>query len=216
MRLVASCLLLSFFLLAQKENPAFAKIQDVAGLPRVLVIGDSISIGYTLPVRALLQGKANVHRIPENAAHTRNGAEKIEKWITSDQRWDVIHVNFGLHDLRRMDDALQQVSLADYEANLAKIFDRLRQTGAKLVFATTTPVPYAKTSPPRTDLDVVVYNKVARRVVEARGATVVDLYAVALPKLAEIQLPANVHFKPEGSELLAQQVAETWLRLLGK
>jgi GDSL-like Lipase/Acylhydrolase family len=216
MRFLGSFFLLVFSLQAQKENPAYAKIQDVPGLPRVLVIGDSISIGYTLPVRALMQGKANVHRIPENAAHTRNGVEKIEKWLASDQRWDVIHVNFGLHDLRRMDDGLQQVSLADYEANLAKIFDRLRQTGAKLVFATTTPVPYAKTNPPRTDLDVVVYNKVARRVVEARGATVVDLYAVALPKLAEIQLPANVHFKAEGSELLAQQVAAAWQQLLAK
>ena len=213
----AICLLfLVLSLLAQKENPAYAKIQDVAGLPRILVIGDSISIGYTLPVRALMQGKANVHRIAENAAHTRNGVEKLEQWIASEKRWDVIHVNFGLHDLRRMDDGLQQVSLTDYEANLTKIFDRLRQTGAKLVFATTTPVPYAKTNPPRTDLDVVVYNKAARRVVEARGATVLDLYAVALPKLAEIQLPANVHFKAEGSEMLAQQVAEAWQRVLSK
>ena len=47
---------------AKAANPAFAPVQDVAGLPRVLVIGDSISIGYTIPLREALQGKANVHR----------------------------------------------------------------------------------------------------------------------------------------------------------
>src|SRR5690606_25488906 len=55
----------------QTPNPVFAPIQDVPGLPRVLLIGDSISVGYTLPVRKLLEGKANVHRIPVNAQHTR-------------------------------------------------------------------------------------------------------------------------------------------------
>ena len=38
-------------------------ISDIAGLPRVLIVGDSISIGYTLPTRSLLSGKANVHRV---------------------------------------------------------------------------------------------------------------------------------------------------------
>src|SRR4051812_8323674 len=44
-----------------KPNPAFAEVKDDPSLPRVLLIGDSISIGYTVPVRKLLQGKANVH-----------------------------------------------------------------------------------------------------------------------------------------------------------
>jgi hypothetical protein len=33
------------------DNPAIRPIQDIAGLPRVLLIGDSVSIGYTLQVR---------------------------------------------------------------------------------------------------------------------------------------------------------------------
>ena len=40
----------------------FEPIQDNPALPRVLLIGDSISIGYTLPVRELLDGRANLHR----------------------------------------------------------------------------------------------------------------------------------------------------------
>ena len=58
-------------LLAQEKNdPAFAPVTDDPKLPRVLLIGDSISIGYTIPVRKLLEGKANVHRIWENGGPT--------------------------------------------------------------------------------------------------------------------------------------------------
>jgi hypothetical protein len=69
----------------------------VAGLPRVLLIGDSISMGYTLDVRELLKGKANVHRIPTNGGPTTNGLKNIKAWL-GDSKWDVIHFNWGLHD----------------------------------------------------------------------------------------------------------------------
>jgi hypothetical protein len=49
-------------------------------LPRVLLIGDAISIGYTVLVRKALAGKTNVHRIPENGAHTVNRLKKIDSW----------------------------------------------------------------------------------------------------------------------------------------
>jgi hypothetical protein len=101
-------------------NPAFREIQDAPGLPRVLLIGDSISIGYTEPVRAELTGKANVHRIPENGAFTGFGVKNLDKWLGTAQ-WDVIHFNFGLHDLKIMDDGQRQVPLPDYEANLKAI-----------------------------------------------------------------------------------------------
>ena len=61
--------------------PAFREVQDVPGLPRVLLIGDSISIGYTEPVRAELTNKANVHRIPENGASTLNGVKNLDNWL---------------------------------------------------------------------------------------------------------------------------------------
>src|SRR5436305_496918 len=73
-----------------KIDPAFAPVQDDPVLPRVLLIGDSISIGYTVPTRKLLQGKANVHRIPENGGPTSNGLAKLDKWL-GDGKWEVIH-----------------------------------------------------------------------------------------------------------------------------
>ena len=60
-------------------NPAMAKVDDIPGLPRVLLIGDSISIGYTVPVRELLKGKQR-SRIFFNWWSTINGLEKLKTW----------------------------------------------------------------------------------------------------------------------------------------
>ena len=84
-------------------NPSFAQIIDVAGLPRVLLLGDSISIGYTLPTRARLAGKANVHRPAENCSDSGKGVRTIDKWLGTG-KWDVIHFNFGLHDVKYLDE----------------------------------------------------------------------------------------------------------------
>src|SRR5262245_1601153 len=64
-------------------NPAFESVQDVAGLPRVLIIGDSISIGYQPALREALKGKANVHRPATNCGPTTRGVEQIEQWLGS-------------------------------------------------------------------------------------------------------------------------------------
>lgn len=201
-------LLLTALSWAQAPNPAFAKIEDKPGLARVLLIGDSISIGYTLPVRKMLEGKANVHRIPVNAAHTRNGVAKLAEWLGSGE-WDVIHFNFGLHDLRRMEDGQRQVPLEEYERNLETMAAALKKTGAKLIFATTTPVPEGKLNPPRVPDDVPLYHEAALRVMKKHKIAIDDLYGFALARLKEIQRPENVHFTDAGSEALAGQVVRS-------
>jgi hypothetical protein len=67
-------------------------------LPNVLILGDSISIGYTRQVREGLKGKANVIRPNANCGDTRHGLAQIETWL-GDGKWQVIHFNWGLHDL---------------------------------------------------------------------------------------------------------------------
>ena len=209
MKLALAALLLG--LAQDKKEPAFDPIQDDPKLPRVLLIGDSISIGYTLPLRKLLEGKANVHRIPENGGPTSNGTAKIDRWIEG--KWDVIHVNWGLHDLKLVD-GKHQVSLEDYEKNLRELVKKLKATGAKVVWASTTPVPDAKTNPPRKAEDVPRFNEVAKKVVDENQIAIDDLYTFALPKLKEIQLPANVHYTPKGYEALAGEVAKSILAAL--
>src|ERR1051325_10738024 len=106
------------------QSPAFAPVVDDPALPRVLLIGDSISIGYTVPVRQALRGKANVHRIPENGADTVNGLKKIDSWL-GDSHWDVIHFNWGLHDLKVTPEGGRQVPIDEYEKNLGVLVERL-------------------------------------------------------------------------------------------
>ena len=200
---------------SKEQDPVFSQIQDDPGLPRVLLIGDSISMGYTLPVRELLKGKANVHRIPENGGPTTRGLEQLKDWLGAG-RWDVIHFNWGLHDLKYMDDGKRQTPIREYKSNLKRLVKELRETGAKLIWASTTPVPEGKVNPPRRNVDVIEYNKAAKRIMEANGVMIDDLYALALPKLAQIQHPANVHFTDDGSKVLAGQVAQSILKALGQ
>jgi len=196
-------------------NPALAKIQDDPGLPRVLLIGDSISIGYTLPVRELLKDEANVHRIPANGGPTTNGLKSLDAWI-GDSKWDVIHFNWGLHDLKYVatdgttltdptaKGSHPQVTLDDYEKNLRELVVRLKKTGAKLIWCATTPVP--KGSNGRIEGDEQKYNEAAARVMNELGVETNNLNAYS--KASEgVQLPANVHYSPEGSKYLAKQVA---------
>ena len=180
---------------------------------KVLIIGDSISIGYFEPTKALLYEKADVYHNPGNAQHTAYGLAKLDEWLGQTQ-WDVIHFNHGLHDLKYADahgkllavtEGKQQIPIDLYARNLEKLTLRLKQTGAALIFATTTPVPEGATG--RVTGDEVRYNEAAREIMARYGVRVNDLYTFALPQLESIQRPNNVHFTEEGSRLLAEQVA---------
>ncbi|MGB8169131.1 MAG: SGNH/GDSL hydrolase family protein [Chthoniobacteraceae bacterium] len=192
--------------------------KDDPNLPRVMIIGDSISVGYTDEVRKLLAGKANVHRVAGNAGPSSSGIQKMAEWIApTNGTWNVIHFNFGLHDLKLGTGGKDnhpyatsdghQVSLEDYERNLNQIVAKFKTTGATLIWCSTTPVPAGKVDPPRQPDDVIKYNEVARKVMIQNGVAIDDLYALALPKLADIQLPHNVHYTREGYAELARQVA---------
>ncbi len=178
---------------------------DDQKVPRVLLIGDSISGGYTVPVRVLLKGKANVHRIPANGGPTTKGLKNIKAWL-GESKWDVIHFNWGLHDLKFGNDGNKQVPLDEYERNLRELVKQLKATNAKLVWCATTPVPEGDMDHGRKNSDVIAYNAIARKIMDENGVAVDDLYTFALPQLKQIQLRANVHFSPEGSAVLAKQV----------
>lgn len=189
------------------KNPAVRSIKDVPGLPRVLLIGDSVSIGYTLQVRELLKGKANVHRIPVNGGATEVGLANMKSWL-GDSHWDVIHFNFGLHDAKFASETTQRASREEYAENLRKLIAQMKATGAKLVFATTTPVPMnGVLSPTRKFDSIPARNEVAAKVMNENGVAIDDLYAVVLPRQAEIGRPNDVHFGPEGYDVLAKAVA---------
>ncbi len=211
-RLMLSFACLALFLpsstLAQDNpTPAAGKRAPKADSrrPNVLLIGDSISIGYTKPTTALLKNKADVAHHEGNAQDTRNGLKKIDAWL-GETKWDVIHFNWGLWDLRR-DKGELIVPLEEYEKNLTQLVERLKKTNAKLIFATTTPVP-EKNVRNRRDADVEAYNAAAIAIMKKHGIAVNDLYAVAKSNLADWQKKDDVHFVDKGSQGLAEQVAK--------
>lgn len=206
-------------------NPALAPIQDRPGLPRVLILGDSISIGYMLEVRDELKNVANVHRPNENCSSTLVGLDKLNKWL-GDKPWDVIHFNFGLHDLKYVlpgsdtivavdtPNAKQQVPVEQYEKNLDKIVAKLVATDAKLIWCNTTPVPEGALGRKVSDVDL--YNAAALKVMQKYNISINDLNAFASPMLADIQLPKNVHFSESGSKQLAKGVEASIRQVLGQ
>lgn len=210
---------------APQVPPEYADIEDVPGLPRALIIGDSISIAYTLILRRELDGVANVHPIAANGGATKTALSSygLCRWIKEGETWDVIFFNHGLHDASyRFEDGLDKdkdgnyacpargckpyVSLEEYEKNLHTIVGILRKTGAKLIFGTTTPIPNSLADK-YVENSELPYNEVARKVMKEEGVPVVDLWAAVKPEQDKLQGPRNVHFRPEGSEVLGKAVA---------
>lgn len=190
-----------------RDRPELAYVRDDLALPRVLLLGDSISMSYTMPVRRRLAGVAKVHRAPDNCRSTRHSLTDLDRYL-GDGGWRVIHCNWGIHDITRTDGPdVRQVEVDEYGRNLDALFERLEATGARLIWATTTPVQEG--TPNRVPDDVVRYNAEAYEIVSARGIAVDDLYALTLPRMAELQPPRNVHFTAAGAEVLAEQVARS-------
>ena len=203
--------------------------EPVEGLPNVLILGDSISIGYTLQVREYLTGKANVYRPlaedggPQNCGAADTGVRSLPNWLGSTE-WDVIHFNWGLHDLKRVGredgkmvssiDLPPRISIADYQKKLQRCIDQMKLTGARLIFATTTAYPNG-VSPVRVPEDAVRYNVAALEVMGRNGIVVNDLYALTVGRLDELQKPVNVHFSEKGSAVIGKQVASAIATQLG-
>ncbi len=181
------------------QSNAWDFVEDDPALPRVLLIGDSVSRGYTLDVRKVLAGKANVHRAPANCGPTAMGLAKIDVWL-GDGRWDVIHFNFGIHD--------RNTPMADYSQRLEQLVERMEETGAKLIWASTTPIP-DDLAKKQTAASIVERNQAAAAIMAKHNIPIDDLFTAVTPHLARLQNPNDVHFNREGYEFLGSQVAES-------
>ncbi|ALJ06815.1 hypothetical protein APS56_09790 [Pseudalgibacter alginicilyticus] len=186
---------------------------------KVLIVGDSISIGYTPFVKESLKEVAEVVHNPGNAKHTGNGLKHIEDWI-GDEQWDIIHFNWGLWDLcyRHPDSKVQgqrdkangtiTFSIEDYERNLRAIVKKIKQkSNAKLIFVTTSYVPTEEAG--RYVEDAIKYNKVARKVMQENGVEINDIYKVS-KKIHQEYGKGNddVHYTPKGYEELGKPIAK--------
>ena len=183
------------------KSNAWDFVPDVPALPRVLLIGDSVSRGYTQAVRKALAGKANVHRAPANCGPTATGIKKIDVWFGDpEKKWHVIHFNFGIHD--------RFTPLPDYAERLEQLVERMQQTGAQIVWASTTPIP-DQPDKKQTAASIVERNIAAAELMKKHDVATDDLFTAVTPRLAEYQNPDDVHFNAAGYNFLGREVAKS-------
>ena len=191
--LLVSCLTLSVC--------AAAPPAPTAKLPKVLIIGDTISEGYTPMVQDNLIKIAEVSHPADNCMHTVRGLKDLKTWL-GDEKWDVIHFNFGLFDLT-------QVTPEQYRANLTKIVTILEGTGAKLIWASTTPL-LPKTG--KNFKDVLRFNAIAADVMQAHKIPIDDLHSYVTGNLkAWLTEEGNLdgtYWRNKEYEQMARQVTE--------
>lgn len=186
-------------------------------LPRVLLIGDSISIGYTPYVQEGLDGIARVDRNKGNAQFTGVGLQKIDEWL-GDVPWNVIHFNWGLWDMYGWEYTHEDRSPETYGARLQMLVERMQKTGAHLIWATTTPACPGPEISMRERFDTLavigeseerLYHETAESVMRTHGVSINNLYDAILPSRAKFSLGNdNVHYDPAGYRFLGNLVAQ--------
>lgn len=218
-------LITSLMLTAISCSPLLAQDKaKEAALPKVLIIGDSISMAFTPHVARQLDGKAAVIHNKGNAKHTGEGLAKLDQWIGK-THWDVIHFNWGLWDLcyRHPESKVQgrrdkakgtlTTTLEQYERNLEELVSRLKKTDAKLIWANTTVVPEGEAG--RVRGDEVKYNEAAARIMKRHGIIINDLHTLTKTFAADqFDGPGNVHYTQEGYQKIGQQVTDHILTAL--
>lgn len=207
-----------FFTTGLILQAAEQKVPSASALPKVLIIGDSISIGYTPHVAKKLKGKAVVRHNPGNAQDTATGLKRLDQWIGK-ERWNVIHFNWGLWDLCYRNPESKEDGHRDkikgkvtatpetYAANLEKLVRRLEKTGATLIWANTTVVPEGEAG--RFVGDDNKYNEAAAIVMKKHGIKINDLNSLSRTfPASSFEAPGNVHYSVEGYKKLAERVAD--------
>lgn len=190
----------------------------------VLIIGDSISIGYFPYVKEAMRDNINIVHNPGNAQHTGTGLQKLDEWL-GETEWDLITFNWGLWDLcyRHPDSELYgnrdkingtvTYSPEEYAANLELIIARLIPRSKELLFITTSYVPPGEGG--RIEGNDIIYNKAAITIMEKHGIKYLDINQVSKEIHKDYKSgDGDVHFTKEGYKLLAKPIIEKLKDLL--
>lgn len=170
-------------------------------LPRVLLIGDSITRDYYPGVEKRLAGKAYVARLATSRFASDPVLLQEIALVLDNTKFDVIHFNNGMHGW--------QHSEAEYEQAFPELLKAIRAHApqAKLIFATTTSLKESKPghSLAASDERIAERNRIALKSIKGKEVAVDDLNSLVHghPEWHS----DNVHFNSEGIQIEAQQVA---------
>ena len=190
----------------------------VINMKNILLIGDSIRIGYDKSVKKALEGKANVYFSPENnrfAAYVLRYAHEY-KALVKEGSIDVVHWNAGLWDCLHLMGEEAHTPLEYYAYYIDRVCKRLKVLcpDAKFIFATSSSIQQEKTKN-RFNKEIEAYNAAAVEIVKKHGHEVNDLYALS------VQLPPEAHSDPThyktpiGVEAFTNRVLEFVCRAAG-
>jgi lysophospholipase L1-like esterase len=190
-------------------------------MKRVILIGDSIRMGYQPVVTKELEGLAGVWGPSENGGTSDNVLAHLDEWAVSREA-DLVHVNCGLHDIKRLRDADDIfVPLERYRSNVTEILRTLvERTSARVIWATTTPVNQTRHAErkgfDRYERDVADYNRTAVDVARELGVEVNNLWETVMRSGRDALLGEDgVHFTQAGYGLLGSAVARAARGALG-
>jgi hypothetical protein len=186
--------------------------EEDPSLPRAYIIGDSISISYTQPVRKLLEHKANVLRPPYNCKTSRFLRSKLEE-IFSIGEVDVCSLNIGIHDT--MSDRF--VPIEEYEDNLRYIVKFINNRSKLFWVSSTMFFGPSHLRPLANSTLHEVYRSKSIEVMKSIGVEICDLDPlISSFKENEDVKPDGMHFWDHSYERMAELVAKKFKRLLTK
>lgn len=190
-------------------------------MKNVLLIGDSIRMGYDKSVKKTLENKANVIFPSENCRFAAYVLRYFHEFFgeLKAENIDVIHWNAGLWDCLRLFKEEPQTPLEIYSYYIERICMRIKKLcpDAKVIFATSTSVLSEKMSEnfKRYNEEIEAYNAAAVKTVEKYGFAVNDLYTLST-SLPETTHSDSVHYyTPQGTKAFTDQVLSYLLPALG-
>ena len=189
-------------------------------MKKVLLLGDSIRMGYDDYVKELLAGECEVYYDAEdNGRFSAYTLWQMNQFFKHFGHFDVVHWNNGYWDMNieaPMTTAMHPVD--EYTHFLKRILAEIRRNGAEPIFATTTPILSAGAAADLfgTGADsinynndwVVTYNEAAVKLMQEEGVTVNDLYTLCLEDARYYKCDDLLHLTEQGYQRCAQQIAE--------
>lgn len=181
-------------------------------MKNVLLIGDSIRMGYDKAVRDALEGRANVIFPEDNCRFASYVFRYMQDWFDGidGKDIDVIHWNAGLHDCLRTFGDEPDTPIEIYEYYIGRICEKMKKLcpKAKVIFATCTRVIPERMNKNyiRTNQDVLRYNSAAERIVKSHGFRINDLHALSMTMPDEYLSDAVHYYTPMAQTLFAKQV----------
>jgi hypothetical protein len=176
-------------------------------MKKILLLGDSIRLSYQSTVREMLNGRAEVEGPEDNCRFAKYTLWYINEWLNQFGKPDIIHWNNGIWDIYRINDRVGLYTpLEEYRRDMARILAELRQTGANIIWATTTAVDDANGYCRNDDIDV--YNKEMIHFMLGENITVNDLNRVVRENLHLYMGEDKLHLNETGKQACAEAVVK--------